>query len=386
MLIELSLHENEQVMASKSGCVPYSIAHLSGGERNALLIAANVLTAKPGTLILVDEPERHLHRSIISARLTQLFLEGKDCAFIVSAHDVLLPLDNPNARTLLIRGCNYKNNAVAAWEANLVPSDAEIDEVFKCDILGARKKILFVEGTGRSLDQPLYSLIFPEVSVVAKSSCRDVEYAVAGVRGAANLHWLRAFGVVDGDGRPNAEIEELKGQSIYAVPAYSIESIYYHPEIQRRVTERHATVTGTDSRVQLANAKAAAVTAIKGHADRMSEKVAEKAIRAEVFKHIPGKTEVKAKLSFNLNIDIAAAVANERARLDAAVAANDLGVLIARYPVRETPALSQIADQLGFQDRDQYESDVQKLLIDDVTAVSFVHALFGTLWQSISAV
>jgi ABC-type cobalamin/Fe3+-siderophores transport system ATPase subunit len=382
--IELSLHDNEQVVASKLGSNRYSIAHLSDGERNALLIAANVLTAKPESLILVDEPERHLHRSIISPLLTQLFKKRRDCAFIVSTHDVLLPLDNPKARTVLIRGCSYENTEVAAWDADVVPSEAEIDEVLKSDILGSRKKILFVEGTDRSLDQPLYSLVFPEVSVIAKSNCRDVELAVTGVRGAENLHWLRVFGIVDSDGRPIAEIGELKQQGVYAVPAYSVEALYYHPEIQRRVTKRHAAVTGSDTRAHLANAKIAALAAINGHADRMSEKVAEKAIRAEVFRHIPGKAQVKARQPFELKIDIAAAVAAERARLDAAVAANDLESLIARYPVRGTPALSQIAEHLGFQDRDQYEGAVQKLLIDDATAVTFLRSLFGTLWQDMS--
>jgi ABC-type cobalamin/Fe3+-siderophores transport system ATPase subunit len=118
--IQLSLHDNEQVVASKSGSTPYSVAHLSDGERNALLIAANVLTAKAGTLILLDEPERHLHRSIISPLLTQLFKKRLDYAFVVSTHDVLLPLDNPGARTLLIRGCTYSKTYVAAWDANLV--------------------------------------------------------------------------------------------------------------------------------------------------------------------------------------------------------------------------------------------------------------------------
>ncbi|WP_442947933.1 AAA family ATPase [Nostoc sp.] len=55
--------ESAQVVASKCGGTPYSIAELSDGERNALLIAANVLTVKNGTLVLIDEPERHLHRS-----------------------------------------------------------------------------------------------------------------------------------------------------------------------------------------------------------------------------------------------------------------------------------------------------------------------------------
>jgi ABC-type cobalamin/Fe3+-siderophores transport system ATPase subunit len=379
--IELSVHQDEQIMAAKSGSPAYSIAHLSDGERNALLIAANVLTAKPGSLILVDEPERHLHRSIISPLLTQLLHKRKDCAFVVSTHDVLLPLDNPGARTLLIRGCAYTGADVSGWDIDLVPSDADIDDALKADILGSRKKILFVEGvgTGRSLDQPLYSLVFPGISVIAKSSCRDVEHAVVGVRGAATLHWIRAFGIVDSDAKDEDEIDQLKQQGIYAVPAYSVEALYYHPEIQRRVAARHAAVIGADPQTQLTDAKNAALAAIKQHGDRMSEKVSEKAIRGEVIRQIPGKVEIKAGHPLSITIDIAAAVAAERDRLNAAHAAGDLQSLITRYPVRETPALFKIAECLGFQDREQYEAAVLKLLIDDAGALAFVRSLFSDL-------
>ena len=166
--IEISVRESDQVLASKCGCAPYSIAELSDGERNALLIAATVLTAKDGTLLLIDEPERHLHRSIISPLLTLLFSKRGGCAFIVSTHDVLLPLDNPSARTLLIRGCTYAGSSVSGWDVDLVPPENEIDDDLKKDILGARRKILFIEGTERSLDKPLYSLVFLNVSVVVK--------------------------------------------------------------------------------------------------------------------------------------------------------------------------------------------------------------------------
>jgi len=73
-------------------------------------------------------------------------------------------------------------------DADLVSSEAEIADDLKKDILGARRKILFIEGTESSLDKPLCSLIFPKVSIIAKSSCRDVEHAVAGIRDAAELH------------------------------------------------------------------------------------------------------------------------------------------------------------------------------------------------------
>ena len=45
--VEISVQESEQVMASRNGGPKYSISELSDGERNALLIAANVLTCKP---------------------------------------------------------------------------------------------------------------------------------------------------------------------------------------------------------------------------------------------------------------------------------------------------------------------------------------------------
>ena len=53
---------------------PFSIAEMSDGERNAMIIAAHVITAEPGTVLLIDEPERHLHRSIIQPFLSALFL------------------------------------------------------------------------------------------------------------------------------------------------------------------------------------------------------------------------------------------------------------------------------------------------------------------------
>ncbi len=64
--IKITLGKDEQLFASKNGSEPYSIAELSDSERNALLIGADVLTTEPNTLIILDEPERHLHRSIIA--------------------------------------------------------------------------------------------------------------------------------------------------------------------------------------------------------------------------------------------------------------------------------------------------------------------------------
>ncbi len=383
--VTIAIQENAQVVASKNGSAPYSIAELSDGERNAILIAADVLTAKEGTLLLIDEPERHLHRSIISPLLTLLFAKRPDCAFVVSTHDVMLPLDNPSARTLLIRGCTYDGSTVTAWDADVVAPGSGIDDDLKRDILGARRKILFVEGTESSLDKPIYSLIFPEISVIAKGSCRDVERAVLSIRDADELHWLDAYGLVDNDRRPQAEIDRLKGRGVYATTVYSAEGVYYHPEVQRRVAERHASTTGDDFNKCVAEAKSAAIAAVTPHAQRLSERIAEKLVREEFFRHIPTKDQISAASPVNISIDIPQIVGEERTRLQEAIRAGDLMIIVSRYPVRETPVLGAIARKLGFQDRDQYEGAVRKLLMDDPEALTFVRSLFSTLAADIAA-
>lgn len=377
--IEISVKENEQVLASKSGSAPYSVAELSDGERNALLIAASVLTVAPGTLLLIDEPERHLHRSIISPLLTLLFAKRPDCAFVVSTHDVMLPLDNPEARTILIRGCTYKGSTVASWDADLVPSESSIDEGLKKDIIGARRTLLFVEGGERSLDLPLYSLIFPNVTVVSKSSCRDVEHAVSGIRSAAELHWLRAFGIIDNDRRTTEDVSKLKSKGVYAVSVYSVESIYYHPEIQRKLASRHSSVTGENAEKLVFSAKASALIAVSPHVQRLSERAVEKTLRDKLDKHWPKQAEIAAGNPISITIDVAATVNEEVTEFNQAIADQNLEKIIARYPVRETAMLTEITRKLGFQTRSQYESAVRRLLMDDGTALDFVKSLFGSL-------
>ncbi len=137
--IEIDVIENEQIVARKNGGAPYSVAELSDGERNALLIAGDVLTAKPGTLLIIDEPERHLHRSIISPLLSQLFAKRPDCAFVITTYDIDLPLDNEIARVLLVRSAVYAGQAVQSWQADLLLEGAGLDEEIRRDVIGSRR-------------------------------------------------------------------------------------------------------------------------------------------------------------------------------------------------------------------------------------------------------
>ena len=221
--ITITIRANERVLASKNSGPEYSAAELSDGERNALLIAGSVLTAPKGTLLVIDEPERHLHRAIISPLLCQLFERRADCSFVISTHDHDLPLVHSEARTLLLRSCMLDGSNAPCWEADELPTGSPIDDNLKRDLLGARRKIIFVEGTESSLDRALYSILFPMASVIPKGNCHEVEEAVAGARSAEALHWLRAYGIIDSDGVPLAHIAAKRDRGVYALPYYSVE-------------------------------------------------------------------------------------------------------------------------------------------------------------------
>lgn len=377
--IEISVRESEQVMASRNGSAEYSISELSDGERNALLIAANILTCKPGTILFIDEPERHLHRSIISPLLTLLFAKRADCAFVISTHDVMLPLDNREAQILLIRSCTYENSNVVNWDADLLTAHEEIDDQLKQDILGNRRKLLFVEGTESSLDKPLYSLLFPQTSVIPKSSCRDVEHAVSSIRDAQELHWLRAFGIVDNDRRQPTNIAALREKGVYAVSVHTVESIYYHSLVLERLARKQQDMTGVDAAQLIEQATIAAIHSIRQHIQRLSERVVENTIRQGLMSQLPKQSDIAEAQPINITIDVPAIVADEVTRLAHACDNGDLSIISARYPIRETSALREIALRLGFQSRTQYESAVRKLLMDDPQAMIELQNLFGTL-------
>jgi ABC-type ATPase involved in cell division len=383
--IEISLEAGQKIVARKQGGAEYSVAELSDGERNAFLIAADVLTAKPGTLILIDEPERHLHRSIISPLLQLLFNKRKDCAFIVSTHELMLPVDMPDAATLLVRSCEYQGQQVRAWTVDLVPPGAAIDEGLKLDLLGARRKILYVEGTQRSLDMPLYSLLFPQVSVIPKEGCRAVEHAVTALRGARDMHWISAFGIVDNDQRSDEDVRRLRGLSIWALSHYSVESLYYHPVIVACVARRQSQIIGTDAAVLVRSALDAAIDAVKAQKNHLVAGAVTRTTRERLLANLPRRPDLEGLDLVKVEVDVSALRSQELSRFDALINAADWDGLLTRYPLRESSAFDRIISAMKIVDRDTYRAVVLKLLQDVPDAANDLRELLGDLYATVTA-
>lgn len=377
--IKISIDDNEAVNASKKNGPKYSISQLSDGERSALLIAANVLTAPKNSLLIIDEPERHLHRSITSPLLTQLFAQRDDCAFIVSTHDVTLPLDSPRARTILLRECNFVPSAGQTWDFDLVPDSLHIDDSLKRDILGGRQILLFVEGNEGSLDKLLYSRLFPQVSVIPKSTCGDVERAVRGIRGAKEFHWLHVFGIVDKDQRSDEDIRRLKEENIYAVPFVSVEAIFYHPEIQTQMARQQGESLDMNWEELLEKAKTDSILAVTNNGDHLVKGAVEARIRSMLMAKLPTRKDVTEDGKIELEISFKKEIVKEKGKLEELCKNQNFEGILESYPIRESAALDKIAQALRYQRRKDYESAVLARLSKDEETLSFVRSLFGDL-------
>ena len=377
--VAISIADGEEIRAERAGLPAYTMAEMSDGERSAVLIAAEILTAEPGKLFLIDEPERHLHRSIITPLLRSLIWARSDCTFVISTHEVGLPLDFPDSKALLVRGCQFMDGRAVSWHADLLEPPHSLDEQLHRDVLGSRRKVLFVEGkaTG-SLDQPLYGLLFPDFSIVAKGGSNEVVRSVKGLRNASDIAWVEAFGIVDRDNRDNQEVEDLSADGVFALDWYSVESIYYHPETQRRVAERRAAAVGGNAAADLWTARRAALNRIRQGVDRIVEKRTTARARRRAQESIPTDLNLDSVLTIP-SIDVPALRDEERAEFEQAIADADLEAIVQRYPIRETGALDAIAKGLGFQSRSQYERAVLKLLSEDQESLEWVRSRFEPL-------
>lgn len=384
--IEIGIGVDSWFWASKNGSEKFSISKLSDGERNALLIAADVLNAKSDSLILIDEPERHLHRSIVGPLLIQLFNFRPDCGFVISTHDSELPLLSKDAKTLLVRSCNVLPDNTVAWDADLISSGEAIPDDLKRDLLGARRKLLFVEGIGTSLDRPLYNLLFPEASVIPKGDCREVERAVAGVRATESLNWLSAYGIVDSDGFDQSEIDKKREKYVYAVPYYSVEAIYYHPNIIRKIAQRTADTHGGDAEAMIQAAIDGAINAIAPNdVARLTKNGAKKVVNKTVFGQIPDDDELM-KMSDPIIINFNSILIhnNKIGVVNKFIENKDWLNILYHCKIRESNAPNAIITNLNFKNRSLYERAVIKLINDCQETRDFARGLFADLFGKLS--
>lgn len=212
----------------------YSASEMSDGERAVFYILGQVLSANEGSILIFDEPELHIHKSIISNLWDEIEKLRPDCSFLMITHDIEFAATRV-AKKYVIR--NYYSDP--AWDISEIP-DSELDEQTITLILGSKKPILFVEGDKTSLDMETYRLCYPEWTVIPKGSCKDVIQAVSSLRKLNEdmpILNIKCAGIVDRDTRDSSQIEELERQGIKVLPCSEIENIFSLSSIVHKVLE-----------------------------------------------------------------------------------------------------------------------------------------------------
>lgn len=208
----------------------YSATRMSDGERSVLYFTAQVLCVPENKILIIDEPELHLHRSLMNRLWSILEEYRRDCLFIYITHDTQFASLHSHADKIWVK--EYDGKAKWVWEKVV---DSDLPEDLLLDLLGNRKPVLFVEGEKNSFDTQLYSAIYKDYYVVACGSCSQVIARTKAFRKNTMLHHIAAYGIIDRDYRSEYEIEKYEKDGIYTIQVAEVENLFIVEELVREM-------------------------------------------------------------------------------------------------------------------------------------------------------
>ena len=216
---------NLKIKASKYQNAPYEARYMSDGERDVLYYLATCLCLPQNIFVILDEPENHIHNSIINKLFDELEQARPDLTFIYVTHNLDFAAEHSNAKKLW-----FKDFSGTDWDYLLLNPESELPEELLLDILGTKEKILLVEGKKNSLDTKLYQAYYKDYKVIGCEGCQQVINRVR----AFNSHTLSSHydvqGIVDRDYRPDEELSDLRKDKIYTCEVAEVENLFLIPE------------------------------------------------------------------------------------------------------------------------------------------------------------
>lgn len=360
--LSLSLDEKANFKVAKEGVADsYGIDELSDGERAALVLISAVILADHGQTITIDEPERHMHRSVSSPLLREMFRRRPDLTWIVATHDVSLLRDFSDAKLLVLYGYNG-----FGWQFDMLESTRNLPDEVVDAIYGAREKVLFVEGKQqRSLDEPLYQVLFPDTTIKSRGSCNEVQRSVEALNSVGALNSMTARGLVDADNRNDAA--SLGEAGISKLGVYAVESLYFHSSVIEALAAQQDKSAELD---QILNMACSEVS--DEFLQTCARNCAERALRAHLRGNPPRYTDLSEN-NGTFKIDMAPFKAIEEELLQdmrAALSENNWNELVKFVKIKGTHAPKRIREALGLT-QNGYSEQARRVLAsnDDVRVI-----------------
>lgn len=211
----------------------YNSSEMSDGERVIFYLIGQCLAAPKNGIIVIDEPELHLHKSVQIPLWNEIEKLRSDCLFVYLTHDVDFAAAKENSKKIWLK--NYDGNC---WDWEEISEDEQLPNELLIEILGSRKPIVFVEGENGSFDVSLYREILSEFLVIPRGSCTQVIQSVKALKANAQLHHLDVYGIIDRDRRPQHEINALEQDSVYVLAVAEVENLFCTPEILKIISSK----------------------------------------------------------------------------------------------------------------------------------------------------
>jgi len=204
----------------------YNGSEMSDGERAIFYFIGEALSVPNNCLVIIDEPENHLHKSLLTRLWNKIENYRQDCVFLYITHSVEFALSRISSEMVWVKDYSGENK----WIYEVL--DTELPENLNLELLGNRDRVLFVEGTAiKSIDFKLYSILFDDCNVIPLESCSSVIQFTKAYNGRPDLHNLEVKGIIDRDRRSEEEVEKLRSLNIYIPEVAEIESIFLLPNI-----------------------------------------------------------------------------------------------------------------------------------------------------------
>lgn len=212
----------------------YNGSEMSDGERAIFYFIGEVLCAKENSLIIIDEPENHLHKSILTRLWDAIEVARTDCTFLYITHSLDFATSRINSQIIWVKDFLSDSN----WNYQLLDNSSKLDSLM-LEIMGSRQKVLLIEGTpAKSIDKKLYSKIYPEYNIIPMESCNTVIQTTKAYNQTYNLHYVEVKGIVDRDRRDDEEILRLKEKNIFVPEVSEIENLFLLIDIIKIVAEK----------------------------------------------------------------------------------------------------------------------------------------------------
>ena len=210
----------------------YSINGLSDGERCILFYIGSVLLAPENSYIVVDEPETFLNAAVYNELWDLLISERPDCQFIFASHNMDFVQSRTNATYIWCK--NFE--APYDLDYQVLEESQEIPLPLLTEVSGAKKPILFCEGTKNSLDYQIYSKLFSEFCFVkpVQGHKQVIQYTKA-YNKLEETYGNKAYGIIDYDWMDEARIESYKKKNIFVLPFNEIEMLLVDEEMVNSV-------------------------------------------------------------------------------------------------------------------------------------------------------